>query len=330
MELNYFLGAIYSLLKVKFLGKRIPLAVGWALTYRCNKNCLYCGAWKTQWPELSTPEILSIADQLKENGTRWVSLTGGEPLLRDDIEEVVTYLRHLKIYVSLNSNGSLIADKIKELRCVNNIKLSLDGPESINDRIRGKGSFEEVMQAISLCKNCKIPVSLECVLSEYNLDSVDFLMQLAIDKRLKVHFQPATANILRTKQVNPIAPEQSKYRDTINKLIMLKKRGLPIYNSLAGLRHLYYWPNLSYMPCCAGKLSIRLEPDATVVACDRIPENAASSPDGRKSIRRQISEIDKVGKCGNCWCSSLVELNLLYSFSLPAIFNYLNNENIIC
>ena len=90
-----------AVLQAKILRRRIPFAVSWALTYRCNAKCLYCRIQDIDLKELGIKEILSILDELAAMGTRWISFTGGEPLLRDDIGEIIDY-----ITTSLNNNNN--------------------------------------------------------------------------------------------------------------------------------------------------------------------------------------------------------------------------------
>jgi MoaA/NifB/PqqE/SkfB family radical SAM enzyme len=327
---TYLLAALKPLIKVKLLGQRIPLAVGWALTYRCNRQCVYCGSWKNEWPELSTAEIVKLADELKRLGTRWISFSGGEPLLRTDLGDIIKYMKNLKIYLSLNTNGSLVPKRIEDLDGVNMIKLSLDGPEQVHDSMRGNGSFKEVMEALKVCRQRHIPVSLECVLSKYNLDRISYLLEIAIENRAHVHFQPATATLLRSEEVNPAVAPASKYREAIIRLIELKKRGLPIYNSVAGLKHLYFWPDLRVLKCSAGRLSLRIEPNGTIIACDRVFTAIPGKENKEISINTQISRMMTIKNCRCCCCSSLVEFNLLCSLNVSAVLNYLNYENSIC
>jgi len=315
--------ALNAFIKSAFLKLRVPLAIGWALTYRCNQKCLYCGVWKSYYPELSTDEVIKKIDEFKKLGTMYISFTGGEPLLRDDLGEIIRYVRNKNIYISISSNGSLVSKRIDDLEGVNMVKLSLDGPANVHDAIRGEGSFMHVINALEQCKLSSIPVSLGCVLSKYNLDYLDFLIKVALDYKLQIYFQPASVNLLRINEVNPIAPPEKEYKIAIDKLIKSKKKGLPIGNSLSVLNYIYHYPNFKKINCFAGRLIFRIEPDAKVLACDRISSFAVKQNEEKENIVRQIARISNVKDCGYCWCSSMAEFNFLFSLDLGAINNFL-------
>ncbi len=324
MKISYFLPAVRALIKAKLFKINVPLAVGWNLTYRCNQKCLYCGVWGKQCPELDTSGILAMVEQFYRLGTRWISFTGGEPLLREDLGEIIKYTKSKGIYVSVSSNGVLVLDKIEDLRNIDKMKFSLDGPKNIHDFIRGEGSFEKVLTAIEVCQKKHIPVSIECVLSDRNLDHIDYLIETAFRYGIEILFQPATKKILYSQKENFLTPSRDKYRTIINKLIELKKQGAPIYNSLAGLRHLYHWPASRKIKCSAGKLNIGVAPDGTLSACNRFLQ--ASSEKIRKqnsNIKRGLSKITGIKGCAECWCCSLVEFNLITSFNIDAMANFL-------
>ena len=96
--------------------KRIPLAVIWELTARCNNDCRHCyinlpgGDRRAQQRELSVDEIKTIADEAAALGSLWCLLTGGEPLLRPDFDEIYRYLKSKGFLVSVFTNGCLIDD----------------------------------------------------------------------------------------------------------------------------------------------------------------------------------------------------------------------------
>ena len=156
MQIKQLLSAACAVLKVKIFKKSVPLALSWALTFRCNQRCKYCGIWQNECEELGTKDILSSLKQFKRLGTKWISFTGGEPLLREDIGKIIKQAKENGMYVSISSNGRLVPEKINQLIGIDRIKLSLDGPPQLNDQIRGEGSFQAVEEAIKVCKKNSI------------------------------------------------------------------------------------------------------------------------------------------------------------------------------
>ncbi|MCG2725749.1 MAG: radical SAM protein, partial [Elusimicrobia bacterium] len=101
---------------VKFFNKRIPIAVRMEITNRCPNKCSYCNVWNTKVEEPSKEKIFSIIKQLKKLGTKKISFSGGEPLLRDDIGEIIDYCKGLGISPEMNSCGVLIEKRISQIK----------------------------------------------------------------------------------------------------------------------------------------------------------------------------------------------------------------------
>lgn len=309
-----------TLILSKIFHVKVPLALRWALTYKCNQQCLYCGFSGKKGLELDTSNICKMIDEFVKFGTQWISFTGGEPLLRDDIDLIIKHAKSKDVHVTISSNGALVSKKISAIATIDRMKLSLDAPPAINDRIRGKGSFDKVMEAIELCKKHGIAVALDCALSQYNLDSLDYLINLASRLNLKVSFQPAVGFGRKTKHVPPV----HKYRNAMNYLISQKKNGAPILNSLAGLDHLCCWPVPKKIPCIAGRLSFIVEPNGVIAACSRRSYSHSHADKAMADVKGALQEIEPTASCKECWSMALVEFNLIASFNLNAIINHFN------
>ena len=326
MKFDYSFQAAKALIRAKFFKIKVPLAVSWTLTFRCNQRCLYCAIWKRDCYEMTTSEVLSRMAEFIKLGTKWISFTGGEPLLRDDLGEFIGFAKEKGAYVSVSSNGVLVPEKIEQLRCVDRIKLSMDGSRSVHDYIRGQGSFDKAMQAIEICGEKRIPVILLCVLSKYNLKSIDYLLKLACRLRLKILFQPATRNLLCSETKNYSFPLPGEYKKVINYLIDKKKKDAPICNSLPGLRYLYHWPQPQRICCSMGLLGFEVDPDGTILACNRKQEALSGVDSSNPDIKEVLRQVKPVSGCNQCWDSSLVEFNLIASLKFKAIINYLRNS----
>ena len=84
-----------AIMKLRVLKKNTPIVVSWSLTNRCNSKCKYCSRWKQETAELNTKQIFSIIDELSKMGTRRIIYTGGEPLIREDIAEIINYTAYI-------------------------------------------------------------------------------------------------------------------------------------------------------------------------------------------------------------------------------------------
>ena len=132
---RYFL----ALLKVKVLRKTAPVICVIVVNNRCNFQCKYCfGNYcfreKGPYPDYTTAELKHLLDELYTLGTRYVNIHGGETLLRKDIGEIVDYIKAKGMYCCLITNGSLLKQKIDEIRNVDNLTISLDGRKKNNDK----------------------------------------------------------------------------------------------------------------------------------------------------------------------------------------------------
>jgi len=103
-----FLKVLETIVEDK-IGYLNPAILAHVITNRCNLRCEYCVFWRRKFgKELQTDEIFSIIDQAEELGISFYSVTGGEPLLRDDIPEILRYAHDKGMVTTLVTNGILL------------------------------------------------------------------------------------------------------------------------------------------------------------------------------------------------------------------------------
>ena len=136
--------------------------IGLEVTRRCNLKCIHC-CESVPVPDNSLENIKAMVDKLSSEGLKKICITGGEPLLRKDLIDILRYIHDKEIYITLSTNG-LILDKDKLLSIkpyIDNIRFSLHGKEKTHDKItRHKGSFRKVIDGIKIATNLRIPVSI--------------------------------------------------------------------------------------------------------------------------------------------------------------------------
>mgnify|MGYP001123468185 CR=1 FL=1 len=143
---------------------RAPLNVHLELTNKCNLRCSMCDIWRLykERPELIDKELtkehwFSIIEELKEMGTKAISITGGEPLLRDDLFEIISKAKDLGFLVHLNTNGTINSEKhIKGLidSGIDSVTVSLDFPNERHDERRGvNGVLNKGIDTIIMLKD---------------------------------------------------------------------------------------------------------------------------------------------------------------------------------
>jgi radical SAM protein with 4Fe4S-binding SPASM domain len=131
-----------------------PADVYLELTNSCNGHCTHCYADAQHDPvdsELSYSEIEELLQQLGDLGTFYVRLTGGEPTMRPDFFAIVDLIVGTGMIASVNSNGLVGGESLCQMleRGVGDIRISLDGDEATNDVIRGRGTYQRVVAALT-------------------------------------------------------------------------------------------------------------------------------------------------------------------------------------
>ena len=123
--------------------KKGPLFIlPWRCTFSCNSNCLHCASAckPVAKNELKTNEAIQLIDQIQDFGASWVGITGGEALLREDLFEIISYIKKVGLKASIITDGHLFNGKNFEeiIRNEVRVSISIDGVQKTNDRIRGK------------------------------------------------------------------------------------------------------------------------------------------------------------------------------------------------
>lgn len=162
--------------------------VFWNLTDRCNLACAHCygrsGPDSGTEGELSTDEALALTDDFAATGVPLILLSGGEPLLREDLPELARAAGERGIRTALSTNGTLItpgAARMIRDAGIGYVGISLDGasPET-HDAFRGtRGAFERAMEGFARCREAGIRTGLRVTLTKENYRELAALIDLA-------------------------------------------------------------------------------------------------------------------------------------------------------
>lgn len=238
-----------SLLEKRLLNQSAPLFVAIGITNKCNYNCTYCyGDYFNQKQEnFTTEELLTIIRDLKKMGTCVVNLIGGEPLIRDDIEMLVNEINKLNMICTISTNGSLVPGKINVLKKIDYMDTSLDGTEINNDKNRGQGTYKKTLEGIRAAVKNGIKVNVNMVMTKYNLDDIDEMINLAKAEKFTMSFNivfeshsKSHNNYESTKEIKKLDDENMK--NAIKKIIEHKKNGAPIRFSKNAYEYALNWP----------------------------------------------------------------------------------------
>jgi len=157
------------------------------ITSRCNLRCIHCYASAGECQPIDIPPNLvkSWMDQLLEFQPYAFDIVGGEPFLYPYLWEVLEHAKSIGLPVIINTNATTInRETVTTLKSCNpdvSIAVSLDGPnDTINDTIRGKGSFNKAMRGVELFKNKDFPVLFMFIVNRLNWRVFDKYVELAI------------------------------------------------------------------------------------------------------------------------------------------------------
>ena len=163
-----------------------PHLVDWAITAKCNLNCRHCRRFPEG--ELSTERAKKLIAEIAELKPGWVIVEGGEPLLREDLFELLALMRQNQLEVHLISNGMLLNSQLvaslKQLGI--RVMISIDGATpSTYEEIRRGASFEKVLQAARLCASEGILEALNFTVLKRNYAEIPGIFKLAASVGVK-------------------------------------------------------------------------------------------------------------------------------------------------
>jgi radical SAM protein with 4Fe4S-binding SPASM domain len=229
---------------VNILKPKGPLFIlPWRCTQECTSSCLHCG-FASNPPAsdaLGTKEVMRIVDEIYDFGATYLGLSGGEPLLRKDLPEIIGYAKKTGLNVSLLTNGCFVDGKIFDnlVRHGVRVSISVDGPEEINDAIRGKGAYAK---AVSAMKKTSKAGLLDCLVATIaNVDStrnnvtsedMEHIIQLAEEYGARWVVIHGFIPFNRTKEHLAKAPSPQQYEKIWNEIydLSLKYKGKPEVN----------------------------------------------------------------------------------------------------
>ncbi len=288
--------AVLKYIKVRL--QRRPVLVNLEVTKFCNAGCDFCDYWQTK----KSPKLDDYVEVVQKINPMMVSLTGGEPLLRKDLLNVIRNLRdHFGfLYIGMVTHGQLLTlEKAKALWDAGLDQLSISmnylGPR--HDEERGlPGLFDHLSKLIPRLREVGVDnVVLNTVIKDDNLDHIPSLIRQARAWGVRVSFSSYTSlkNGNETHMVR--AERMEKLRATIEEIRALKRRYRNVVSSHYYLSVVPKYFEQGYMEGCkAGKSFIQVTPDGYLKVCPEMPVIGHSS-----GYRRQKEDV----ACTKCWYS---------------------------
>jgi MoaA/NifB/PqqE/SkfB family radical SAM enzyme len=167
-----------------------PYHVQWMITRKCNYRCRGCNVWREQdEKELTTEEVKRGLDILRSLGVVEIVFSGGNPLLREDMDKILEYASRFFI-TTVYDNGSMAAEKMDALRDVDFVAISLDSLDSRkNDYVKGvKGSWKKAMRTIEKLHANGIQVGVSPTISQFNLYEMADFTNYFLEKGIPVWY----------------------------------------------------------------------------------------------------------------------------------------------
>ncbi len=266
------MSALMQEMNAKALRLGIPLSVQLDLTYRCNERCVHCYLDHDDHGEMTTPEIRSLLDQLAEAGVFFLTMSGGEILLRKDLFDILEYARALLFCVKLKTNAILIrehqADRIRSLG-VDSIQISIYShrPE-IHDAItKVPGSLRRSLDAIRFLRAQGLKVIIANVLMLQNIHDYPGVKALAADLGVAFTIDPTiTPRMDGDRSILSLNINQASLRQVFRD------------EALVGNVEEFCAPpkqadedDLDVLPCSAGHSACYVSPYGDVYPCVQFP-----------------------------------------------------------
>lgn len=265
--------------------------IQWHLTERCNLGCRHCYQTGRRQAELTTAEALAFIAEAGETVSLWsdlyglelapsFSVTGGEPLLRPDLFELLPAMREQGFRVHLLSNGTLIdrksACRLREAG-VGTVQVSMEGPVEIHEAIRGRGSFEAAVRGVKHLLAAGLTVTLNMTLSRLNAGAFEEMLALAstlgVQRLGFARLVPAG----RGRRLRDEALSAGEIEELYRRIEVLPDRGVELVSGDPLCSQLRL-PALgedqgdtAVAGCAAGVSGLTVVANGTVMPCRRLP-----------------------------------------------------------
>jgi len=299
---------------------RHPVWCAWQVTYRCNFRCRFCGYWHDPAGELPEPAVEQYAGgsrKLAQFGTMLVSLAGGEPLLRQDLPEIVAEVgRHHFPFIT--TNGWLMTPRAaRELMQAGvwGVSVSIDYADPArHDRRRGMdGAWRQAWRAVDMLSDARVHkwqrVNVIAVLMDDNIGEIEALLELAARRRAYFMVQPYG-------QLKTGSPAYAHNDGPVStRLLELYRRRRNFLSNPYYLSRFDDFIGGGIPGCKAGRAFFNIDSTGDISVCvERRGQPVGNLfRDSPQAIRNRLRSASRGNRCMRCWYNCRGEVESLYS-----------------
>lgn len=302
----------YALFK-NVIGIRTPVFLQVKPTYNCNMACDFCNVYKKKMNELSTSDFKKIIKSVYDMGASVINFSGGEPLIRNDIVELVSFSKKLGFMTLMNTNGYYLekyTDKLENI--LDYVSVSIDFSDSkVHDDFRHKkNAFNNAIRGIKASKNAGINTRINCVVSKENFDDVENVVKLAKKLSVKISLVPVLTDFEPVGTKLNINNLNISFLDYRNKMDYLKKK----YSNIVTPN---YFIHMNNPKCKSTDTVINVQPDGKfLLPCEvKILDYANALKFKKEYNSKKVKEFSKnngnYNFCKDCYSQCSLTPSLL-------------------
>jgi putative heme d1 biosynthesis radical SAM protein NirJ2 len=295
------------------------MIISWNTTNACNLNCPHCyrDASKALPDELTTSEAKNMLRQISEAGFKIMIFSGGEPLLRNDIFELLEYARSLEMRPVFGTNGTLLdRETVKRLKKSGAaaMGISLDSTDAEkHDRFRGvPGGFDKTLEGMKNCLEAGLRFQIHTTVMDWNYDEIDKITDFAVESGATAHHIFFLVPTGRAAHMASEIMKPEKYEELLDRImerqsqipIELKPTCAPQFMRIArqkGLKMRFT------RGCIAGIAYCLIGPTGNVQPCAYLDMNLGNVRDipftkiwRDSEVFKKLRTMEYSGICGRC------------------------------
>ena len=325
-RISRILNVLGQAVRARMTSRRIPLKIILQITSRCNLRCSYCYVPFRDYQDrkdMTTRQVLDLIDLFHAKGTRWLWIVGGEPLLRPDLDLIVSHAQKKGIFTDLTTNGLLIREShIPLLKKLDSLCVSVDSSIEAHDAYRGEGSYEKLGEIIAMLVRNGIRPRLHSMLTKKTAGHLEELEKFASSRGVLYNY----CEILK-EGGHPDDLSAAEHEEFYKDYLRIGGFRSASANSRYAMEKLLAWPKAGvtlspqeaesvdpsrYVSCRCGDLQCFVDVDGSLYSC------SARWKKGRNIFRDGFDaawEFLSRRECAACRCLGMAEASLLLQAS---------------